>query len=62
MFTCTYQEIQIAVGVIGFIFLICLMVISHLKIRLENTQLENTFLREKLKNAERNKVTSSLRH
>lgn len=62
MFTCTYQEIQIAVGVIGIIFLICLMVISHLKIRLENTQLENTFLREKLKNAERNKVTSSLRH
>ena len=62
MFTCTYQEIQIAVGVIGFIFLICLMIISHLKIRLENTQLENTFLREKLKAAERNKVTSSLRH
>ncbi len=62
MFTCTYQEIQIAVGVIGIIFLICLMVISHLKIRLENTQLENTFLREKLKNAERNKATSSLRH
>jgi len=62
MFTCTYQEIQIAVGVIGFIFLICLMIISHMKIRLENTQLENTFLREKLKAAERNKVTSSLRH
>lgn len=62
MFTCTYQEIQIAVGIIGFIFLICLMIISHMKIRLENTQLENTFLREKLKAAERNKVTSSLRH
>lgn len=62
MFTCTYQEIQIAVGVVGFIFLICLMIISHMKIRLENTQLENTFLREKLKAAERNKVTSSLRH
>lgn len=62
MFTCTYQEIQIAVGVIGFIFLICLMIISHMKIRLENTQLENTFLREKLKAAERNKVTSSLRN
>lgn len=38
------------------------MIISHMKIRLENTQLENTFLREKLKAAERNKVTSSLRH
>ena len=62
MFTCTYQEIQIAVGIVGFIFLICLMIISHLKIRLENTQLENTFLREKLKAAERNKVNSSLRH
>ena len=62
MFTCTYQEIQIAVGFIGFIFLICLMIISHMKIRLENTQLENTYLREKLKAAERNKVTSSLRH
>ena len=62
MFTCTHQEIQIAVGIIGFIFLICLMIISHMKIRLENTQLENIFLREKLKNAERNKATSSLRH
>ena len=62
MFTCTHQEIQIAVGIIGFIFLICLMIISHMKIRLENTQLENTFLREKLKAAERNKVNSSLRH
>ena len=62
MFTCTYREIQIAVGIFGFIFLICLAVISHMKIRLENTQLENTLLREKLKNAERNKVISSLRH
>lgn len=62
MFTCTYQEIQIAVGVIGFIFLICLMVISHLKLILQNTQAENVILREKLKIAERNKVNSSLRH
>lgn len=62
MFTCTYQEIQIAVGVIGIIFLICLMVISHLKLILQNTQAENVILREKLKIAERNKVNSSLRH
>ena len=61
MFTCTHQEIQIAVGIAGFAFLICLMIISHMKVRLENTQLENIFLREKLKAAERNKVTSSLR-
>ena len=62
MFTCTYQEIQIAVGIIGFAFLICLMIISHMKIRLENTEAENEILREKLKKAERSIVASTLRH
>ena len=62
MFTCTYQEIQIAVGIIGFAFLICLMIISHMKIRLENIEAENEILREKLKKAERSIVASTLRH
>lgn len=61
MFTCTYQEIRIAIGITGFAFLICLMVVSHMKIQLENTEAEIDMLREKLKKAERNKVTSSLR-
>ena len=62
MFTCTYQEIQIAVGITGFAFLICLMIISHMKIRLENKDAENKILREKLKKAERSIVASTLRH
>lgn len=62
MFTCTHQEIQTAVGITGFAFLICLMIISHMKIRLENTEAENEILREKLKKAERSIVASTLRH
>ena len=62
MFTCTYQEIQMAVGITGFAFLICLMIISHMKIRLENMGIENEILREKLKKAERSIIASTLRH
>ena len=62
MFTCTHQEIQIAVGIAGFAFLICLMIISHMKIRLENMGIENEILREKLKKAERSIIASTLRH
>ena len=62
MFTCTHQEIQIAVGIVGFAFLICLMIISHMKIRLENMGIENEILREKLKKAERSIIASTLRH
>ena len=62
MFTCTHQEIQIAVGIVGFAFLICLMIISHMKIRLENMDAENEVLREKLKKAERSIIASTLRH